>query len=80
MTGKLPTVFQRFQTKVREWVNETGDQFNGDNVGTECNHESSNDEKTLFLIFLQICDSCFNPLPAKDICPRLLTFSFFCNI
>ena len=35
--------------------------FNGDVFGIEDNHESSNDEKTWFYIFLQICYLCFNP-------------------
>ena len=35
--------------------------FNGDHFEIEGNHESSKDEKTLFWVFLQICDQCFNP-------------------
>ena len=35
--------------------------FNGDHFEIEGNHESSKDEKTLFWVFLQICDPCFNP-------------------
>ena len=45
-------------------VNETKitsqNTFNGDDFGTESNHESNKDEKTLFWVLLQICDQCFN--------------------
>ena len=34
--------------------------FNGDHFEMEDNHESTKDEKTLFLFLLQICDPCFN--------------------
>ena len=34
--------------------------FNRDHFGTEGNHESSNVEKNLFWVFLQIYDLCFN--------------------
>ena len=33
--------------------------FNGDHFEIEDNHESSKDEKSLFWVFLQICDPCF---------------------
>ena len=33
--------------------------FNGDHFEIQGNHESSKDEKTLFCVFLQICDRCF---------------------
>ena len=35
--------------------------FNGDHFEIEDNHESSQDEKTLFWVFLQIRDQSFNP-------------------
>ena len=34
--------------------------FNGDHFEIEDNHELSKDEKSLFWVFLQICDPCFN--------------------
>ena len=34
--------------------------FNRAHFGTEGNHESSNVEKNLFSVFLQIFDLCFN--------------------
>ena len=34
--------------------------FNGDHFEIEANHDSINDEQTLFLVFLRICDQCFN--------------------
>ena len=57
---------QRFQTEERILrVNKTKitdeNAFNRNNFGTEGNHKSSNDEKILFWVFLEICDSCFNP-------------------
>ena len=50
---KLLAFFQRFQTEVHALrVNGTNisneNTINGDNFGTEGNHESSNDEKVLF--------------------------------
>ena len=50
---KLLAFFQRFQTEVHALrVNGTNisneNAINGDNFGTEGNHESSNDEKVLF--------------------------------
>ena len=39
--------------------------FNGDHFEIEGNHESSQDEKTLFWVFLQIRDQSFNPYTAK---------------
>ena len=65
-TTKLPVYFQRFQTKVCTLtVNETKitteNAFSRDDFGTDGSQESRNDKTTLFWIFLQICDSCFNP-------------------
>ena len=65
-TVKLPAFIQRFQTEERVLgVNKTKSSgknaFNGDHLGTEGNHESSNNEKNLFWVFLQICDRFFNP-------------------
>ena len=59
-------IFLRFQTEERVLrVNRskiTGENtFNGDNFEIEDNHESTEDDQTLFCFFLQICDSCFNP-------------------
>ena len=56
-TAKLPPFFQRFQTEVHPLkVNETKitseNAFNGYHFGTEGNHESSNNEKAFFLVFL----------------------------
>ena len=55
-TVKLPAFF-RLQTEERVLkVNKSkiiGENiFNGDHFGTEGNHESSNDEKTLLWVFL----------------------------
>ena len=71
-TAKLLALFERFQTEERVLrVNKTKSSdenaFNGSNLGTEGNHESSNDEKVLFWVFLQICNLCFNPLTAEDV-------------
>ena len=65
-TVKIPAYFWRFQTEERVLrVNKskiTGENtFNGDNFEIEDNHESTEDDQTLFWFFLQICDSCFNP-------------------
>ena len=53
-----------FLKKVFLRVNKTKitgeDAFNGNHFGIKDNHESSNDEKTLSWVFLQICDPCFN--------------------
>ena len=35
--------------------------FNADHFKIEANHDSINDQETLFLVFSQICDQCFNP-------------------
>ena len=53
---KLLAFFQRFQTEVHALrVNGTNisneNAINGDNVGTEGDHESSNDEKSCFRYF-----------------------------
>ena len=65
-TVKLPAYFWRFQTE--EFVLRvnkskiTGENtFNGDHFEIEDNHESTEDEQTLFCFFLQICDPRFNP-------------------
>ena len=55
-----------FQTKERVVRVNKGkitceNTFNGDYLETEGNHESSEDEGALFLVFLQIFDLCFNP-------------------
>ena len=46
-------------------VNKSGitgeNTFNGDHFDIEANHDSINDEQTLFQAFLRICDQCFNP-------------------
>ena len=64
--AKLPAFFQRFQTKehvlsINKTKSSGENAFHGYHFETEGNHESSNDKKTLFWIFLQICDPCFNP-------------------
>ena len=63
---RLPAFFERFQTEERVLrINKTKSSdenaLNGNHFGTQGNHESSNDEKALFWVFLQICDPCFNP-------------------
>ena len=65
-TAKLPAFFQSFQTEERVLsVNKTKstgkNAFNGDHLGPEGNHESANEEKSFFRVFLQICNPCFNP-------------------
>ena len=66
---KLPAFFWRFQTEehvLRVKSKITGENtFNGDDFEIEGSHESSKDEKTLFWVFLQICDQCFSPYTAK---------------
>ena len=64
--SEITSFFFIFQTE--EWVLRvnkseiTGENtFNGDHFEIEGNHESIKDEKTLFWVFLQICDQCFNP-------------------
>ena len=69
-TLKLSAFFLRFQTEERvlkvNKSNITGvNTFNGDHFGIEGKHGSSKDQKTLFWVFLQICDQCFNPQTAK---------------
>ena len=63
---RLPAFFFRFQTEERVLrVNETKiaceKTFNGNYFVAEGNHESSEDEKILFSVFLQSCNSCFKP-------------------
>ena len=63
---KLPNFFLRFQTEKRVLrVNKSEitaeNTFNGNHFEIKSNHESSKDQKTLFWVFLQICDQCFNP-------------------
>ena len=63
--SEISGIFSRFQIKERVLkVNKseiTGkNTFNGDHFDIEGNHESSKDEESLFWVFLQICDLCFN--------------------
>ena len=63
---KLLAFFLRFQTEehvVRVNKSEiTGrNTLNGDHFEIKGNHELNRDQETLFLVFLQICDQCFNP-------------------
>ena len=56
---------QRFQTEEHALrVNKSkiagGNTFNVDHFETEYNHESHYVDKTLFWVFLQICDPCYN--------------------
>ena len=81
-TEKLQSFFQRFQTEecvLR--VNKsqiTGENtFNGNHFGTECNHESNDDEKTLFRVFWQISDPWFNPQTAKYVYLRFSNIVWF---
>ena len=65
-TAILPTLFQRFRTKVHTVrVNETKitseNAFNEDHFRTEGNQESGYNENTLFWVYFQIFDPCFNP-------------------
>ena len=61
----LSAFFLRFQTAERvPSVNKSEingeNTFNGDYFQIEANHESTDDEESLFCVFLQICDQCFN--------------------
>ena len=63
---ELATIFLRIQTKesiLRVNKSEiTGrNTLNGDHFEIKGNHELNRDQETLFLVFLQICDQCFNP-------------------
>ena len=65
-TAILPTLFQRSRTKVHTLrVNETKitseNAFNGDHFKTEGNQESGHNKNTLFRVYFQIFDPCFNP-------------------
>ena len=65
-TVKLTAFFEKFQTeehvlRVNKTKSSDENTLNGNHFGTEDNHESSNNEKTLFWVFLQICKPCFNP-------------------
>ena len=46
--------------KVNKTKSSGENVFNGDHIGTQGNHKSSQDEETLFMILLQICDRRFN--------------------
>ena len=77
---KLPTFVQSFQTEVRALkANEanitTENSFSPDHFGIQDNHESHNDEKTLFQVFLQISDPSINPQIAKYVCLSLLSIT-----
>ena len=80
--SKLPASFLRFQTEEGVLrVNKsqiTGENtFNGDHFEIEGNHGSSKYEKTLFWVFLQICDQCFNPQTAKYVSLRFSSIVWF---
>ena len=65
-TLKLPAYLLIFQTKehvlrINKSKITAKNSFDGDHFESEGNHESSKDEKSLFWVFLQICDQCFNP-------------------
>ena len=47
--------------RVNETDVTTENAFNRNHFGIEGNHESNNDEKNLFWVFLEIRDPCFNP-------------------
>ena len=64
--AKLPAFYQRFQTeegalRLVEAKVTTENASNGYHFRSEGNHEYSNNEKTFFWYFLEICDQCFNP-------------------
>ena len=70
-TAKLPAFFRRFHTEKHVlWVNKTKsageNAFNGDHLGTEGNHESSNDKKNLFWVFLLIVTLALTLRPRID--------------
>ena len=64
--SELTDFFSKISNRrVNKRVNKTKstgeNASNRDHLGTEGNHESSNAEKSLFWVFLQICDPRFNP-------------------
>ena len=76
---KITTFSLRFERKEHVLkVNKseiTGENtFKGDLCETEANHDSSKDEETLFLLFLLICDECFNPKILKYVYLRIVSF------
>ena len=83
--AKLPAFYQRFQTeegalRLVEAKVTTENASNGYHFRSEGNHEYSNNEKTFFWYFLEICDQCFNPQTAKYVYLRfqsLLWFLYF---
>ena len=69
-TIKLPAIFLRFQSgervlRVTKNKITSKNTFNRDYFEIEGNHGSSKDEKTLFWMFLQICDQCIKLQTAK---------------
>ena len=83
--AKLLAFYQRFQTeegalRLVEAKITTENAFNGDHFRSEGNHEYSNNKKTFFWLFFEICDQCFNAQTAKYIFLRfqsLLWFLYF---
>ena len=81
-TLNLLAFFLRFQTEERVLrLNKskiTGENnFNKDHFGIEDNYGSRKDKKTLFLVFLLVCDKCFNPYTAKYVYLRFLSLDWF---
>ena len=72
-TLDLPALFffeisnQRARSKVSISKITGENTFNGDNFEIEGSHESSKDEKTLFCVFLQICEDCSYSQTAKEV-------------
>ena len=61
-TAILPTLFQRLLTlRVNETKITSENAFNGDHFKTEGNQESGHNKNTLFWVYFQIFDPCFNP-------------------
>ena len=76
---KITTFSLRFERKERVLkINKseiTGENtFKGDLCEIEANHDPSKDEETLFLLFLLICDKCFNPKTLKYVYLRIVLF------
>ena len=64
--SKTTGLFLRFPTEERVVRVNKGkitreNTFNRDHFEIEGNHESSQNKKTLFCVFLHICYQCFNP-------------------
>ena len=82
---KLPAFFQRFETEERvHWVNKTKstseNAFNGDHLGTEGNHESSNDGKKFVGCFCRFVTRALTLRPRNTYIYVFRAFFGSCNV